>query len=72
MPPRKKIQFWNGDKCHFTQYSSEAVRAWIGAVLVHEEGGPVEFGGGDLVTFPKGMQCIWRIRADVRKHYAFG
>ena len=30
-----------------------------------------EFGKGDFVTFPKGLSCIWDIKAPVRKHYNF-
>jgi uncharacterized cupin superfamily protein len=36
------------------------------------DGVPVEFGPGDLVTFPKGMDCVWKISVPVRKHYTFG
>jgi uncharacterized cupin superfamily protein len=43
-----------------------------GDVIVTPEGGdPVEIKKGDLVTFPKGMSCTWKIRKDVRKHYKF-
>ncbi|MFP4476795.1 MAG: cupin domain-containing protein [Desulfatibacillaceae bacterium] len=28
-------------------------------------------GKGDLVTFPKGLSCTWKIKKDVRKHYTF-
>ncbi|MBE9580185.1 MAG: DUF861 domain-containing protein [Proteobacteria bacterium] len=28
-------------------------------------------GKGDLVIFPKGMSCNWKVRGDVRKHYQF-
>ena len=41
-------------------------------VVTPEEGEPVEIGKGDLVTFPKGMTCTWKIRKDVKKHYIFG
>ena len=34
-----------------------------------EEGETVEFGKGDLVTFPEGMDCIWKVKKDVKKHY---
>jgi len=37
-----------------------------------EEGEPVEFQAGDLVTFPKGLNCIWEISSPIRKHYKFG
>lgn len=44
-----------------------------GEVTVTPEGGqPVTFGKGDLVTFPAGMSCHWKISAAVRKHYHFG
>jgi uncharacterized cupin superfamily protein len=44
-----------------------------GDVVVTPEGGePVEVGAGDLVTFPQGMACTWKIRKDVKKHYIFG
>ncbi len=43
-----------------------------GDVRVTPEGGePVQFGAGDLVTFPAGMSCTWEIRRPVRKHYTF-
>jgi uncharacterized cupin superfamily protein len=37
-----------------------------------ESGDPVEFGAGDLVIFPQGMDCTWEISENVRKHYKFG
>lgn len=44
-----------------------------GEVEVTPAGGaPVQMGAGDLVTFPRGMSCTWKIRKDVRKHYTFG
>lgn len=44
-----------------------------GDVVVTPDGGdPVRIGQGDLVTFPKGMSCVWEVREPVRKHYRFG
>lgn len=44
-----------------------------GDVVVTPHGGkPVEIKKGDLVTFPAGMSCTWKIRKDVRKHYRIG
>ena len=44
-----------------------------GDVVVTPVGGePVEMGKGDMVTFPKGMSCTWKISKDVKKHYQFG
>ena len=43
-----------------------------GEVVVEtEDGEKVEFGGGDFVTFPEGLSCIWDIKKPVRKHYNF-
>lgn len=36
-----------------------------------ENGEPVSFEAGDLVTFRSGLRCIWHIRQPVRKHYQF-
>jgi uncharacterized cupin superfamily protein len=44
-----------------------------GDVEVTPEGGkPVRIGKGDLVTFPQGMSCTWKVLKPVRKHYKFG
>ena len=40
-------------------------------VVKTKEGKKVEFGAGDLVTFPKGLSCIWEIKEPVKKHYNF-
>jgi uncharacterized cupin superfamily protein len=32
---------------------------------------PVEIGKGDVVTFPAGLSCTWKIKKDVKKHYQF-
>ncbi|MBM4274975.1 MAG: cupin domain-containing protein [Deltaproteobacteria bacterium] len=36
------------------------------------DGEKVTVGQGDLVTFPAGMSCTWKITKDVKKHYTFG
>ncbi len=41
-------------------------------VVTPENGNPVSFGKGDLVIFPVGMKCRWKITKAVRKHYRFG
>jgi uncharacterized protein len=43
-----------------------------GEVTVIPDGGePITVGKGDLVTFPAGMSCTWKITQNVRKHYLF-
>jgi uncharacterized cupin superfamily protein len=44
-----------------------------GEVVVTPDGGAqVSVGKGDLVTFPSGMSCTWKVLKPVRKHYRFG
>ena len=41
-------------------------------VVTPESGETVRVGKGDLVTFPQGMSCTWKVEKPVRKHYRFG
>ncbi len=52
-------------------YDSEEICYLLeGEVVVTPSGGePVEIRKGDLVTFPAGMSCTWKILNPVRKHY---
>jgi len=43
-----------------------------GKVTVQTSEGSVTFGKGDLVVFPEGLSCVWRVEEAVRKHYNFG
>ena len=40
-------------------------------IVTPENGPPVEIGQGDLVTFPAGLSCTWKVVEPVRKHYRF-
>ena len=42
-----------------------------GEVEVTHSGGSAKFGAGDLVTFPQGMSCVWKVSKPVKKHYIF-
>ena len=37
-----------------------------------KSGESVQFGSGELVIFPEGLDCVWDIKKAVRKHYNFG
>ena len=37
-----------------------------------ENGEPVDFEAGDMVTFPEGMNCVWQITSPIKKHYKMG
>jgi uncharacterized cupin superfamily protein len=41
-------------------------------IVTPVNGTPVRMGKGELVTFPAGMSCTWKILQPVRKHYRFG
>ena len=43
-----------------------------GQVTVEAGGQSVSFGKGDLVVFPQGLSCAWKVSQPVRKHYRFG
>jgi len=70
----KTWPIWEKEISRFDwSYDSEEVCYILeGQVIVEPENGkPVEFGPGDLVTFPRGLNCIWDIKTPVRKHYKF-
>ncbi|MFC1708232.1 cupin domain-containing protein [Planctomycetota bacterium] len=65
---------WSKEASKFPwEYSDQETCYFLeGEVLVTPAGGePVKMGKGDLVTFPKGMECTWEILKDVKKHYRF-
>lgn len=66
---------WTKEVSEFpwTYDAEETCYFLAGEVMVTpEEGEPVVMGKGDLVTFPAGLSCIWKITSDVKKHYQFG
>ena len=42
-----------------------------GKVTVTDGKDSVSFESGDLVTFPKDLECTWQITKAVTKHYSF-
>jgi len=56
--------------------SSEKETCYIlqGKAQVFDDNGAilVEFGKGDLVVFPPGLRCKWKILENMRKHYNLG
>ena len=51
--------------------SEETCLLTEGEVTVDYNGGSVSFGAGDLVTFPSGLKCVWKVTKAVQKHYIF-
>ena len=42
------------------------------AEVMTEDGEKVKFGKGDLVVFPQGLRCAWKIIKPIKKYYKFG
>ena len=54
------------------QYSDKEVcYVYEGHVKVKTKDQEVEIGKGDLVTFPKGLSCTWKVIEPIRKVYKF-
>ncbi|NOT84794.1 MAG: cupin domain-containing protein [Methylococcaceae bacterium] len=32
---------------------------------------PVNFGAGDLIVFPAGLDCTWEVKTALKKHYSY-
>lgn len=66
---------WSAEQSEFPWHYDDKETCYFlegDVVVTPEEGEPVGVGTGDLVTFPKGMSCTWKIRSKVLKHYRFG
>ncbi|MCL2220285.1 MAG: cupin domain-containing protein [Chitinispirillia bacterium] len=51
--------------------SEETCLILEGQVTVEYDGGSASFGPGDYVIFPRGLSCVWKVAAPVKKHYVF-
>ncbi len=66
---------WEKEVSEFPWHFDEKETCYLheGGITVTPDGGqPVRFGKGDLVTFPAGMSCTWKVHKPVRKHDKFG
>ncbi len=71
------IDNWSPWDCEVSSFDweyadKETCYIFEGKVLVETADGEVEVGKGDLVTFPKGLKCVWKVSKPVRKVYKFG
>ena len=68
-----KLPTWGCDVSEFDWYYDQEETCLLveGEVLVTHKGGSAQFGVGDLVTFPQGLSCVWKVTKPVRKHYIF-
>ncbi|MDZ7339482.1 MAG: cupin domain-containing protein [candidate division KSB1 bacterium] len=71
----KNWPIWTKEVSEFPWFYDEKETCYFleGEVtVIPERGDPVIIRKGDLVVFPQGMSCTWKIHKDVRKHYKFG
>jgi hypothetical protein len=70
----KSWPIWEKEISTFPWHYDETETCYLlqGKVRVKTGSETVEFGTGDLVTFPVGLSCTWEITEPVRKHYKFG
>lgn len=71
----KQWPIWTKEESEFPWTYGESETCYFlegNVVVTPDDGEEVTMGVGDLVTFPKGMSCTWKILNPVRKHYTFG
>ena len=62
------------DEFDWDYTQTETCLVLAGSVTVTDRpdnGQSISFGPGDLVVFPVGLKCIWKVEAAVKKHYDF-
>ncbi|MBN1800181.1 MAG: cupin domain-containing protein [Candidatus Lokiarchaeota archaeon] len=72
----KKWGIWTKEESVFPWSYDETETCYIlegeVEVLDSKTGERLSFQKGDLVQFPKGLECKWTVKKPVRKHYHFG
>ena len=72
----KTWPIWEKEESEFDWEYSDKETCYIlqGKAQVFDKNGSilVEFGKGDLVVFPPGLRCKWKILENMRKHYNLG
>ncbi len=65
---------WQKETSEFDWFYDEQESCYIieGKAEVETPEGTVSFEKGDLVTFPQGLNCEWKIIEDIKKHYTLG
>jgi len=64
---------WEKEVSEFKWHYDDTEHCYFleGKVIVEAYGNSYEITKGDFVTFPKGMDCVWKIIKPVKKHYTF-
>lgn len=69
----KEWPIWTCEPSTFDWHYDQTETCYIleGDITVKTAEEEVHIGPGDLVTFPKGLDCVWQVKKPVRKHYNF-
>ena len=69
----KACPTWEKEPSEFSWHYDEQETCLVleGDVTVESPEGRVSFGPGDLVIFPPGLDCTWKVKKAIRKHYKF-
>lgn len=70
------VEHWGIWECEPSTFawsydSPETCYILEGRARIKTPEGTVEFGKGDLVRFPEGLECTWTVIEKVRKRYSF-
>ena len=74
---QKKCKSWPIWTCEPSEFDwaytqKETCLILDGDVTVTDGKDEVSFGPGDYVVFPVDLECTWKVKKPVRKHYNFG
>ncbi|MEN3013826.1 MAG: cupin domain-containing protein [Endomicrobiia bacterium] len=72
-----KVNSWPIWECEISKFNweydeDETCYILEGKVIVETENGKYEIKKGDLVSFPKGLKCVWDVKEPIRKRYNLG
>jgi hypothetical protein len=71
----KDWPIWTKEISEFDWFYDEKETCYFieGEVEVETDDGDVyEIKKGDLVVFPRGLKCKWKVKSPVKKYYKFG
>jgi len=74
---KEYLKEWSEWGCEISKFdweygSDETAYVIEGEVdVTNEEGKVFTVTAGDLVTFPKGMKCVWDVKKPIKKVYTF-
>jgi len=65
---------WSKEPSEFPWHYGESETCYFleGEVTVEAGGKKTDIRKGDLAVFPEGLDCVWKVKQAVRKHYKFG